>query len=298
MVRPNLFLLGLPKCGTSSIANVLAMHPAILGSVPKETFFIVDADSPFYRNDSYHAIGNKGWSRFFMGTGASSDIRYFMDATTHLAFQKSAPEVLRTYEQCALLIVLRDPAERIYSSFNYTKYNLGFIDSDISFSRYVDDLLTENLSMDYIYNSSSRYVLSHELAYSDYLEVLKPWQSFYNENRLYIALFEDMRDNHHEFYSRIFRWLNLPVIDHSNKARNRTYRPKNLGLHRFLFMVNRLFRNVPGVNYLKQFYFKRFTAKNSRTIEDLKALDQLKAYYNKKNKALAELYRLDTSKWN
>jgi hypothetical protein len=298
MVHPNLFLLGLPKCGTSSLANVLAMHPAILGSVPKETFFLVDRDSPFYKDDSYHTTGNQGWARFFKSEKDPTGIRYFMDATTHLAFQRSAPDVLKHYDNCRLIVVLRNPAERVYSSFNYSKFNLGFIENDITFSKYVDDLLAGNKNMKYILNDSSRFVLSNDLDYSVYVNVLEPWRHFYKENRLYIAIFEEMKESPEEFYSRIFNWLELPGHSIEKRPRNQTYQPQNLAIHRILFSMNRVLRNMPGIRLVKQLYFKYFVKKNVKTQEDKEAIRKLSMYFEQKNKILADLYDVDISRWN
>ena len=49
MRQPNLFIIGAPKCATSSLATYLAEHPAVFLSTPKEPFFWSE-DYPELRN--------------------------------------------------------------------------------------------------------------------------------------------------------------------------------------------------------------------------------------------------------
>ncbi|CAN5138666.1 hypothetical protein BH20ACT5_BH20ACT5_07850 [soil metagenome] len=39
MTLPELYLIGAPKCGTTSLAGWLAGHPEVYFSVPKEPFY-------------------------------------------------------------------------------------------------------------------------------------------------------------------------------------------------------------------------------------------------------------------
>ena len=51
-MRPNLFLVGAPKCGTSALHGFLAQHPDVWMSEPKEPhFFCTDVDAPFAVRD-------------------------------------------------------------------------------------------------------------------------------------------------------------------------------------------------------------------------------------------------------
>ena len=48
--RPNLFILGAPKCGTTALSSYLSEHPNVFMSTPKEPFFWSD-DIPISRHE-------------------------------------------------------------------------------------------------------------------------------------------------------------------------------------------------------------------------------------------------------
>jgi hypothetical protein len=53
MNRPNFFIIGAPKCGTTSLANWLAQHPNVYFSPTKETHYFNNDRSPTNYHDEY-----------------------------------------------------------------------------------------------------------------------------------------------------------------------------------------------------------------------------------------------------
>ena len=63
---PNLVVGGAPKCGTSTFFRWLSSHPDVCGSEPKETFFLMDRDSPLLNRDcNVHEHGLQSYGSFF-----------------------------------------------------------------------------------------------------------------------------------------------------------------------------------------------------------------------------------------
>jgi len=107
--KPNFFIVGAPKCGTTSFFHYLSMHPEIFAPAVKEPHFFCE-DFPGIRFvtglDEYHQL--------------------FLDAgDRHLAIGEASPaymystvaiERIRQYQPSAKLIVmLRNPIELVYS---------------------------------------------------------------------------------------------------------------------------------------------------------------------------------------
>lgn len=51
-MKPNLFIIGAPKCGTSALAKYLSEHPNVFFSEPKEPFFLCE-DYPHLRRQHF-----------------------------------------------------------------------------------------------------------------------------------------------------------------------------------------------------------------------------------------------------
>ena len=45
---PNVAMVGVPKCGTTSVFSYLADHPEVCQSSEKETYFLMDKGHPLF----------------------------------------------------------------------------------------------------------------------------------------------------------------------------------------------------------------------------------------------------------
>ncbi|MBK6264530.1 sulfotransferase domain-containing protein [Marivirga sp. S37H4] len=289
-MQPNLFLLGLPKCGTSTFFDQLCKHSAIEGTNPKETFQLLDEDSELItlkKHDSWkHVMPH-----------SSDQVSYVLEGSTHTIFQKMAPEYFKRNPEVKGIIVLRDPVKRIYSSFNFTKYNLNSINPIISFDAYVNDLLAD-ADFQYIKNEVSRFVLSHELYYSKYDYVLQSWQSLIKEGRVKIIIFEALIDSPEDIYRDLFNWLAITQEKiWETKAKNTTLQPKKEWLHQLAVIVNKKVYNWRVFQPIKKLYKSNMTKVHHATEEDLKAMNKLRGALNDSIENLNRQFGIDTSYW-
>lgn len=109
--RPNLFVVGAPKCGTTSLCHYLGLHPQIFVSRIKEPLFFCD-DLPHedvYRRtadpDSYLALFEPGTNAKWRGEGT---IWYLMSSTAARRIRKCSPGA-------RIIIVLRNPVDMVSS---------------------------------------------------------------------------------------------------------------------------------------------------------------------------------------
>jgi Sulfotransferase domain len=103
--RPNLFMIGGPKCGTTSFQEYLAGHPQIFMSEPKEPCYF-DKDIPFPsspRNDAEYM-------RCFAGAGERHVV--IGEASTNYLYSKVAVTNILAFNPVARFIVmLRNPID-------------------------------------------------------------------------------------------------------------------------------------------------------------------------------------------
>src|SRR6185295_8634232 len=117
-----------------------ADHPQACGSTVKETFYLMDEGHPLRRKESsYQQHGLDGYRACFRD--CSQQHRIIFEATTHYLYQQTALEVLsKLNPRPQIVVLLRKPSERVYSSFQYSKNNLANVRRELTFARFVDEL--------------------------------------------------------------------------------------------------------------------------------------------------------------
>ena len=113
-IWPNFFIVGVAKAGTTSLSEWLKQHPQIYIPALKEPrYFASDLVDPIVRNvvrtkEDYLALFVKARNHKARGEASTS---YF----TH--WQQVPERIKRTIPDARIIILLRDPVERAYSSY-------------------------------------------------------------------------------------------------------------------------------------------------------------------------------------
>lgn len=109
--RPDFLIVGAQKAGTTSLYAYLRQHPTIVGAVPKEVHFF-DLEENYEKGAAwYESAFRAGFSLFGK--------RLFFEATPSYLYHKQAAERIFQYRpDLKIIVLLREPAERAYSSWN------------------------------------------------------------------------------------------------------------------------------------------------------------------------------------
>lgn len=114
---PRIFLVGAPKCGTTSLYDALARHPAVRGGRLKEPAFFAN-DFPAAQiidtRDAYHE--NYREAACDGATGIDGSTTYFYS-------DAAVPNILRQCPAAKFVIVLRPPAEMVFSLFLQQRFS-------------------------------------------------------------------------------------------------------------------------------------------------------------------------------
>jgi hypothetical protein len=102
--RPNFFILGSAKCGSTTLYEHLGQHPDVFFSTPKEPiFFEAEYEKGFdYYWDTYFAA----WD----GQAAIGEARH-----RNLFLPYVAPRVHAACPDARLIVIVRNPVDRAYS---------------------------------------------------------------------------------------------------------------------------------------------------------------------------------------
>ena len=291
-----LFLGGAPKSGTSYLFDLLAQHPNICPSQPKETFYFVDKNYPLARvNNNFFQLGVPPFQRYFTPDVST---HYLLEGSTHLLYQKETIRALATLD-AKVIFVLREPAQRLLSAFEYTKNRGAILREAVSFQTYVTALLNaENTKIDaWVRKNVSYHFLKEELHFSTYVTYLKPWIEALGKERIKVLQFERLKQNPTEFTQAIFDDLDLTFYKPNTQIdRHNTYQIQNKRLHYYIRQLNKYMPKNQIRNQMRDWYFKLQKRPVQRDISDA-SLDSLKTYFRPYNEELANLTAIDLSLW-
>jgi len=210
-LRPNVLLLGAQKCGTSSLAYYLSLHPDIHASAPvKEPgFYLFDEWSrDYWKRFGKNYRNRNQLLRKAMVTGYTGQ-RWFLEATTWYTMPSvsaglNIPEKVKGKVEKGLYIV-RNPFDRMISAYNNFykgKVNEGFnkvFDADSSL-----------------------------LEISLYFKQLQPFIERLGSDNIYVVIFEELIADIPGTLHKIEKFLKLdPTIPAAsypalNEARDKT----------------------------------------------------------------------------
>jgi Sulfotransferase domain len=109
IARPNFFVLGVPKCGTTTLHQVLMAHPHIFMTKEKEPHF--------FDRDTYY---NRGLDRYLRDhfRGAAG-FKARGEASSYLASGRKAGDRIRRDlgKDLRFVVILRDPVKRAWSHY-------------------------------------------------------------------------------------------------------------------------------------------------------------------------------------
>jgi hypothetical protein len=110
---PELFVIGAPKAGTTSVAHWLAQHPDVYWSVPKEPFFWA-SDFPGVRSH-YGFDTLESYQELFSSAAAQSAVRRGEGSTFYLYSQTAPADITAAVPEARFVACVRDPAAQVLS---------------------------------------------------------------------------------------------------------------------------------------------------------------------------------------
>ena len=227
-----------------------------------------------------------------------------MEGSTHLVYQKDILNEFNNFRNDKLIILLREPASRIYSSFNFTKYTLGNFKQNISFLQYVEALLnndSKKIEKWISIYSTSKFILPKELNYSKYYFHLQIWDKILTSENLCLLQFEKFIKDFEASYSNLicdFLGLeDLKISDFEKIRKNKSLGVRSQTTQFYVNKISQLFPISPLKEELKRWYYSIQGTPIPKDDETILALNLLKSYFKPYNKLLKNYSQLDLSLW-
>lgn len=174
---PDFALIGAAKCGTTALAQMLAQHPRIFVTDPKEPGFF--AGVPPYDEAGYRALF------------APAGDRLKGDCSTHYARRQTFPgTAARLHAACPdlkVLLAIREPLQRVRSHFEY-RLRQGRAEGSL------EQVLAGNDEL---------------VRLSLYAWQLEPWLERYGPERIHVLRMEDLRAHPERVLRAAFSFLEV-----------------------------------------------------------------------------------------
>lgn len=299
---PNLFIIGAPKCGTTSLFHWFAEHPDICGAAEKETYYLLDPDYPMRREGqaTFHEHGLDGYSRFFRDCCHE---HYRMEATPDYLYQKTALEFISALQEKQIIVVLRKPSERIYSLYQFARNNAGTLDMDVSFAEFIRNIREQGPLLE------NKPILRMAIQHSRYIDYIESWLSVVDRDSMHILLFEELVRTPLDCMRQLSTALNIDASvfdDFDFVAHNQTEAVRSKALHRLRCSVH-AFLGRHGGTYIperiKHAMHSAYSRLNQspgqieRAAQDRLVMAELDACFLSCNDRLQALTGVDLAAW-
>ncbi|SHO81450.1 Sulfotransferase [hydrothermal vent metagenome] len=295
MIKPNFLIVGVARCGTTSIYHYLNQHPQVAMAKKKEPKYFSSINISFPHNgvgdksvdsvvirdrDEYFNLFKK-FDKFRAIGEASSDYLYF-----HKEVIESIKEELGDVK---IIISIRNPIDRAYSAYNNLlrdgREKLSFRDGlDREESR-----IEDNWDWMWAYKKGGLYS-----------NAIKDFQD--NFSNVKIVLFDELNNNSNGIMSDIFDFLevdNSIKVDtntkysHSGKAKSPIIKYISNRDNKLAFLIRKIIMGLVPRSLLES-VAKRVLSKDDMNMEDR---EYLREYFREDIEATSRLIGRDLSHW-
>lgn len=207
---PDFLVVGAARSGTTGLVEGLRSHPRVFVTEPKEPhYFALHGQTPDFAGpgdahtinrvavtdrDAYLALYPTDHDFLALGDGSVSTLYYH---------ERAIPEALAMNPRMRLVVLLRDPIERAYSSHQYMRAR-GFEPYE-DFVRALDDE-PRRIADNY-------HHLWHYTAMSKYADAVEALQKAVPPEQLGIWFYDDLDRDYEGTVRQVLRFLDVPPAD-------------------------------------------------------------------------------------
>lgn len=294
MIKPNFFIVGAPKCGTSAMNDFLGQHPDV---------FMAKKELHYFGKD----LGIRGklteaeYLNSFQSAGEKSIIG---EASVWYLFSESAAEEIKKFSPRAkILIMLRNPVDVVYSLHNQHLYDGNEDVLDIRAAISLDEERKKGFhlpdSIDFVKLPS--YIDSALF----YRQVKRYLDAFGREN-VHVVLYDDFSSKTEEVFKETLRFLEVnPKVEINYRVVNPRKEIRSFYLHRLIKRPPRKLKEIMRVilpvkkirHDIMKSIFKGNVRQNMQNKTNPDLTTWLRELFNPDIQLLSKIIERDLSAW-
>jgi hypothetical protein len=300
--RPNFFLVGAPKSGTTAMVQYLESHPDIYMAIKEMHFFGRDLQlrRPFYRHTLQEYLAE------FQGCNGQ---RRLGEASVWYLFSSLAASEIRAFgSEARIIIMLREPVEMLYSLYHEFRY-LG--DEHLpSFHQALGAEPDRRAGR----RVCRRACFAQGLVYREtarYADQVKRYFDTFGRERVHVIIYDDLATQPSRVYLETLQFLGVDpaygpkefkIINGNKSVRSSTLRSivKEPLLHTSLAAVRPWLprTSIVGLRRLGSLAWRLNTRLEKRPPLDPKLRAELQGEFAPEVERLSELLGKDLTHWN
>lgn len=234
MKKPNFFIVGAPKCGTTALFKYLESHPQVFLSDPKELNFFskkeLEEQSLYYKdfkpkneNEYLNHFKNLDTQHKIIGEASVSYLFY--------------PEVVGRIHSfnpdSKIVILLRDPVARAWSHFLMDK-RLGLVKKDL-------------MEIFHSEKESDKLNFQQYFLLGNYASQVKKYLDLFGKKNVKILFTEELKNERNTITTKLYRFLGIQDFELVDETKHNAYKePKGFFLKK-LYSISFIRKNINKV---------------------------------------------------
>lgn len=223
MNKPNFFLIGAMKCGTTTLRHGLSSHPSVFWPHPEVRFFCSNAE---YRKGIDHYLKNFRSAEGCKAIGGGGGYYSFWSFCP-----ETAQRIQKNYPDAKILYMVRHPIERLVSHWSW----------EISRGLPLGDF--------------AEAVKNHKplMEISQYWFQINVYRKYFPDEQIKVVFLEDLKTDPTEFYQSCFKFLEVdptfivPDAEEKYNATDSRLTDKQITMKiRKILPINNIIKFVPN----------------------------------------------------
>ena len=202
--RPDTFIVGAPKSGTSSLHRYLDRHPQVVMSRPKEPmYFSPDVQGTRHEHPFVHPADERRYLELFSTAGAATRVG---ESSTNYLMSPLAPGLIRDFQpEARIIAMVRNPVDLVHS-LHAQRITSGYEDV-LDFGKAI--------SLDDARRAGRQLPLGLSgfgVAYRDNAllgEQLERWLDVFGRGRIHVIVYDDFARDTAAAYSAALSFLDV-----------------------------------------------------------------------------------------
>lgn len=305
MAKPNFFIVGAPKCGTTAMHDYLGQHPNIfMLSIPNSLESLAGGKKELHYFGTDLNFGRPALEKYLNYFRESNDKKVVGESSVfYLYSQKAASEIKDFAPDAKILIMLRNPVDMIYSWYSQLLFWGDEPSADLETALALEHARKLGQSLPSSYDHPTQCFFYREIA--QFHDQVKRYLDIFDPDQVKVIIFDDFKKDTPAIYRETLRFLGcndtfvpeFKIVNANKTIRNRTLQillkrpPKSAQLAKQL---------IPSSlrHSIRQFLQGFNTKSEARQPMKLGLRHTLKAEFTEEVEKLGSLVNRDLTYWS